>query len=418
MVRPLLLRDPNLRRFILARSFSRAGDAVFPIGLTAVMVEQDFSTSAVGLVLGASMVPVVALMLVGGVLLDHFQPRTPMVIADLTRFALQAVLALLFLSGRPALWQILVIVLCTGVAQALFQPGAGSLLKQVVRGDTQPANAALRAAESVVSLAAPAGAGFVIMAASASAVIALDALSFAASAVLLWRIRLAAVRRAVGRPDVRRELKTGWHEFAGRPWLWSTVGVFALFGLLVFGPFDVLKAVLLIERFGATTYGLLISTFSLGAMAGGVIAWWAKPARPLKVGVLSLMAFAPLPAGIAFGAPLSLLALCFFMGGTANAFWAVMWTTTVQSHSPPHVLSRIHSYEVLGSMGLVPAGRALAGPVATGIGASAVLLTSTAVLLLGGLALLLVPAVVHLRRLAPAEPVTSGTEPSVDSHRL
>ncbi|MFD0339980.1 MFS transporter [Streptomyces sp. NPDC127117] len=413
----LLLRDPNLRRFVLARSLSRAGDAVFPIGLTAVMVEQDFGASAVGFVLGASMVPVVTLMLVGGVLLDHFQPRSPMVIADLARFALQAVLALLFLAGRPALWQILVITLCTGVAQALFQPGAGSLLKQIVQGDTQPANAAVRSAESVVSLAAPAGAGFVIAATSASVVIALDALSFAASAVLLWRIRLVVVRKPEGRPNVRRELRVGWREFSARPWLWSTVGVFALFGLLVFGPFDVLKAVLLIERFGATTYGLLISAFSLGAVVGGMLAWWFKPARPLAVGVLSLLAFAPLPAGIACRAPLFLLALLFVMGGAANAFWAVMWATTVQSHSPPHALSRIHAYDVIGSIGLVPAGRALAGPVAAGIGASAVLLSSTAFLLLGCVALLLVPAVVRLRRPVRAGQVTHGIEPTVDSRR-
>ncbi|MFE4368274.1 MFS transporter [Streptomyces sp. NPDC056835] len=408
---------PNLRRFILARSLSRAGDAIFPIGLTAVMIDQGFGVSAVGFVLGASMVPVVALMLVGGVLLDHFQPRPPMVIADVSRFVLQAVLALLFLTGTPALWQILVISLCTGAAQAFFQPGAGNLLNQIVDGDTQAANAAVRTAESVVSLAAPAGAGLVIMVTSASAVIALDALSFAASALLLWRIRLGAVRKPVGRPRIGRELAVGWHEFSARPWLWSTVGTFTLLGLLVFGPFDVLKAVLLIERFGATTYGLLISAFSLGAVAGGMLALWFKPARPLAVGVLSLMAFVPLPVGIACRAPLLLLALLFVMGGAANAFWAVMWATTVQSHSPPQALSRIHAYDVIGSIGLVPAGRALAGPVAAGIGASAVLLSSAGFLLVGCVALLLVPAVVRLRRPVEAERTAHVTEPAVDSRR-
>ncbi|MFF1421848.1 MFS transporter [Streptomyces sp. NPDC058280] len=394
-----ILGDTDVRRFVVARALSRLGDAVYPIGLTAAMLSAGYGISEVGFVLGAAMGPVVLLMLVGGVVLDHFHPRIPMIVADLARCLLQGCVALLFLTGRPAMWQIIALSASIGVAQAFFQPGVAGLLRQLAPTRLQEANATVRTTESIVALAGPALAGLLIAVTDASMVIAMDALSYAASGWLLWRIRKAPATRPTGPPRVWLDLATGWQEFSSRPWLWSVVSMFTLFGLVVFGPFDVLKAVLLIDRFGASTYGLLISAFPLGAIAGGLLGLWIKPGRPLRTGITALAGLAPLPAAIALEAPLAVLALAMVLGGTANAFWAVTWATAVQSQSPPHALSRISAYDVIGSTGLMPVGRALTGPAAAQVGAATVLLSSSAFLVLGCAVLLLVPSVVRMSRI-------------------
>ncbi|MFD3732235.1 MFS transporter [Streptomyces sp. NPDC058632] len=404
-------RDFGLRRFVVARALSRAGDAVFPIGLAAAMVQQGFGASGIGVVMGASLAPVVLLLPFGGVILDHFNARTPMVVADVVRTVLQGLLAVLLLTGRPSLWQILVLSLGSGAAQAFFQPGVAGMLRQLAPERLRQANATIRTVESVVSLAAPALAGVVIAVADAAVVIVLDACTFAASAWLIARIRLKNTDPVETMPRVWKELREGWNEFTARPWLWSVVSVFSLFGLVVFGPFDVLKAIVLIDRFGASAYAWLMSAFSLGAVLGGLLALWTASGRPLRTGLLALLGFAPLPVVISFDLPVAVVAAAMVAGGAANAYWAVVWATSVQSHAPPHALSRIHAYDVIGSIGLMPAGRALTGAATAWAGAATVLLTSSAALLVGCAALLLVPAVRTLpavqqprRRSGPARP--------------
>lgn len=395
-------RDRGLRRFVIARALSRAGDAVFPLGLAAAMVQRDFGASDVGVVMGASLAPVVLLLPFGGVILDHFNARTPMVVADVVRTVLQGLLTALLLAGRPPLWQILVLPLASGAAQAFFQPGVSNMLRQLAPDRLRQANATIRTVESVVSLAAPALAGVVIAVADPAVVIAVDACSFAASAWLLAGIRLRGSAPVTAPPRVWRELREGWDEFTALPWLWSVVSVFSLFGLMVFGPYDVLKAIVLIDRFGAPTYAWLMSGFTLGAGLGGLLAMRTAPGRPLRAGLLTLLAFTPLPVVISIDLPVAPVAAAMVAGGAANAYWAVVWATSVQSHAPPHALSRIASYDVIGSIGLMPAGRALTGVVAAWTGAAAVLLTSSGVLLIGCVALLLVPAVRTLPNARPA----------------
>jgi len=410
-----LLRDSNLRRFIAARALSRAGDAVYPIGLAAALLHTGYGASAVGFVLAAATGPVVLFMLVGGVVLDHVHPRVPMIVADLARVFLQGGIALLFLAGRPPLWSVIALSVGAGVAQAFFQPGVAGMLKDLAATNLQEANATLRTTESIVSLSAPALAGLVIAVSGASAVIALDALSYAASGWLLWRIRVAPATRSSGAPRLWRDLTTGWREFSSRPWLWSVVTTFTFLGLLTFGPYDVLKAVVLIDRFGATTYGLLLSAYSLGTIAGGLLGLWIKPDRPLRTGVLVLTGLAPLPAAIALQAPPTLLAFAMVGGGIAYAFWAVTWSTAVQSHSPARTMSRIYAYDVIGSTGLIPVGRALSWPAAAWFGAATVLLGSSFFLVLGCAVLLCVPAVSTLRRMTAGTHAPQPATPAADA---
>ncbi|MGW0142925.1 MFS transporter [Streptomyces calvus] len=408
-MRRVLGQSPGLRRFVVARALSRAGDAVFPIGLAAAMVEQSFEASDVGVVMGASLAPVVLLMPIGGVVLDHFNARTPMVAADIARTLLQALLAFSLLAGRPPLWLILVLSLASGAAQAFFQPGVAGMLRQLAPERLREANATIRTLESVVALTAPALAGVVIAVSDAAIVIALDACTFAASAWLLAGIRLKGAAPATAPPRIWRELREGWQEFTARPWLWSVVSVFSLFGLVVFGPFDVLKAIVLIDRFGAASYAWLMSAFSLGAVLGGLLALATAPARPLRTGLLALLGFVPLPVVISLDLPVTLVAAAMVTGGAANAYWAVVWATSVQSHAPPHALSRIHAYDVIGSIGLMPAGRALTGAATAWTSAATVLFTSSAALLAGCAALLLVPAV---RRLPADRPPQEQKAPA------
>jgi hypothetical protein len=71
------------------------------------------------------------------------------------------------------------------------------------------------------------------------------------------------------------------------------------------------------------------------------------------------------PAVIALfaaGAPRGLLVALFFASGAGLSLFDVWWQTALAQRIPPHALSRVSSYDWMGSLALLPLGYLLAGP--------------------------------------------------------
>lgn len=98
------------------------------------------------------------------------------------------------------------------------------------------------------------------------------------------------------------------------------------------------------------------------------------------------------------------------VAGYGFAFWGVMWATSVQSHIPLTVLSRVSAYDVAGSIMVIPLGRALAGPAADTFGANEVLIFSSVISLVLLAAMLSIPAIRALRRAPEGIALKSGGE--------
>jgi hypothetical protein len=86
------------------------------------------------------------------------------------------------------------------------------------------------------------------------------------------------------------------------------------------------------------------------------------------------------------------------VAGVGNEIFGLLWHTTVQQEIPPDMLSRVYSYDALGSLALVPIGYAIAGPIADAIGIRATLWGAAAIGFAVTLAVLLVRDVRRLER--------------------
>jgi hypothetical protein len=118
-----------------------------------------------------------------------------------------------------------------------------------------------------------------------------------------------------------------------------------------------------------------------------------RPRRPLVAGACAMLVFSLNPLAPALGWSFPVTVATGVLAGCAYAFWGVMWSTTVQSHIPLNVLSRVSAYDVAGSILVIPLGRALSGPAAAALGASHVLLFSAVMGLVCLAAMLALPAV-------------------------
>ncbi len=124
---------------------------------------------------------------------------------------------------------------------------------------------------------------------------------------------------------------------------------------------------------GARTWGFLAAALGVGQIAGGVIALRWRPRRPFLV--LSCgMSLTALPmAMLATTAPLWALLGAGAVLGVVWGMFDPFWLTAMQREVPPDMISRVSSYDYLGSLAFFPAGLALVGPVADLIGVSATL---------------------------------------------
>jgi MFS family permease len=159
---------------------------------------------------------------------------------------------------------------------------------------------------------------------------------------------------------------------------------------------------------GAAGWGLIGAAQALGLVAAGVLLLRLRPRRMLLAATLGYLLTAPLLFALAVPVPLPAVLVLAFLAGIGSETFGVLWDTTMQQEIPQDRLSRVYSYDALGSFALIPLGLAAAGPVAEVLGTRTTLFAAGFVSLTATLAVLLVRDVRRLRRrkseLAPREP--------------
>jgi MFS family permease len=374
-----VLRERNFRLFFSGYAISLFGSSMVPVALSFAVLNEGRGADAIGYVLAAETVPLVALLLLGGVIADRFSRRLTMLGADLVRFASEGTLAILLLVGRPPLWAFMALAAVLGAGQAFFNPAMTGLLPDMVsRERLQQANALRGIANSTGAVLGPSLAGVIVALGGAGWAIAIDAATYAVSAACLWR--LAIPRRGPAEASsLLAQLKVGWQEFRSRTWLWLIVAQFATFNAVCFGPFMVLGAVVAHDQLGgAGAWGAILAALGVGSVLGGITAIRLRPGRPLVIAEIGVAFFAAPIALLALPAATALIAVAAGIAGFGLSVFGTLWETTVQHHIPPAVLSRVSSYDWFGSVAFVPLGYLIAGPVAGLIGVRTLLLIAAA----------------------------------------
>jgi Major Facilitator Superfamily len=197
-----------------------------------------------------------------------------------------------------------------------------------------------------------------------------------------------------------RELSEGWREFRSRSWLCVTIVQFALINAYAIGAFLVLGPFVAEKHLGgAAAWGFILAAEAAGMIVAGVVALRYRPQRPLLVATLAVLTMAPLLALLGLAAPLTLILPTAFVAGVGLELYGVFWDTTLQQHIPDEKLSRVSSYDVLGSFALIPVGVAVMGPISNAIGVADTLIGAALIVVLATVAVISVADVRNLRRL-------------------
>ncbi len=378
-----VLAHRDFRLFWLAQSTSVIGDNIVLVALALFVIERTGSATDLGYVLAAQTLPLVAFLLIGGVLADRLPRHRVMVATDLVRFALHALLAALIFLGRVSIWQLVVIEALFRSAEAFFRPAANGLLPQTVpEADIQPATAATNVSNNASEFVGPALATALVLGAGAGWAFALDAATFLVSAALLTRVRPRARSGPVAQdspPSVWREIREGAHEVRSRVWVWATLVSFAVALFCGLASWFVLGPVVARQRYGHLgVYGVIEGAVGFGTVIGSLIAISWRPRYPMRLAMLATLVWPLASIMFALGVTLVLVIPATVLGGVGFALFDVWWVTALAERIPPRALSRVTSYDWMVSYALLPLGYLLAGPLASRLGAVNVLAVGSA----------------------------------------
>jgi MFS family permease len=307
-------------------------------------------------------------------------------------------------------WQLAVLGAINGLSSAFFFPAASGIVPQTVpQRLLQPANAILRLGQNASWIGGAALGGLVVAATSPGVGIAVDAGSFFAAALLLALIHLPSTLKMEA-SNFFGELRDGWREFSARTWLWVIVLQFGFVNAVELGVQGVLGPAVAKEHLGgAAAWGLILTADAVGLVAGGLIMLKFRPRRLLLTATFGVLLTIPFLLGLAGPMPVVALIALAALAGIGTETFGIMWDTTMQQEIPQEKLSRVYSYDALGSWVLIPLALAVVGPVSELLGTRETILAATAISLIATLAVLFVRDVRTIER-RDSEPLVESVD--------
>lgn len=367
----------------------------------------------VGLVAAARTVPLVLFLLVGGAVADRLPRHRVMVAANVLNCVSQGVFAALVIAGSAELWQMVLLSALGGTGHAFFAPAAEGMVLASVRGEQAGrAFAVFRMGVNGASIGGAALGGALIAAVGPGWVLAIDAAAFAAAGALRALLDLRGMPERAPGGGLLGDLRDGWREVVGRPWLWAVVLQFAVVNAVVAAAEAVYGPQVAEEHLGgARPWGLALAAFGAGTVCGGLLMTRWRPRRIMLAGTLCVFPLALPSAALAVPLPAAGLAAVMFTTGVAIEVFGVSWMTALHQEVPEEKFSRVSAYDWLGSIALVPLATAAAGPVESLVGRPAALWGCSVLVAVLTAAVLCVPGVRDLTRRDGT--AAAGSQPTV-----
>jgi DHA3 family macrolide efflux protein-like MFS transporter len=376
----------------------------------------QLTDSAITLTMAAlvGLLPHVLLSPIIGVLVDRWNRRAVMIVADTCIALATVVLAVLFALGTAQIWHIYLLMFIRAVAGGFHQSAMGASVVLLVPNEhlarIQGLNQTLNGGLNIFS--APLGA-FLLTFLPMQGILAIDVITaLVAITPLLFFSIPQPVRQdsAAGKPTMWQDMVEGFRYVRGWPSLMVILAMALVLNFL-FNPVAALMPLLVTRHFGGGVLqlGWLEASFSAGVIIGGIVLTvWGGFRRRIVTALCGLVGM-----GIGF----TLIGLA-----PANAFWLALVASVIaglmnpivngsfgavlQSSITPEMQGRVFALVLSAATAMSPLGLIVAGPVAEVIGVRSWFWISGLICILMALGSFLVPSVMAFE----ARPVGSVNE--------
>ena len=382
-----------IKRFYFARFISNFGNGMSPIALAfGILHLPNGDANLLGLVLGATTVAMLIMSPFGGVLADKFGRIRAVAFADLVGAAGLFVQVAYFATGNVPLLVLLLVNMNFGLMWGIFWPAMSGVLPALVPDEhLQKTNSVNNFFSNGAIILGAAAGGIIVAGWGSTWALAIDAATFVIGGGLLFSFRHVSPKSVQTENTMFDDLIHGWKIFISYRWI--VIGVFGFsFVILawaagenVLGPLIALK-----EFNGAKSWSLVLTFEGIGLVIGSLIGIKIKLKYPLRFLLLISFSISLYMWSMAKPQSIWFIAFCALLWGMTIDLWTTIWSTAMAREVPREALSRVSSFDAMGTMMLRPVGLAIAGPLSMAIGLSNTLYALaifSAILILGMLAL-------------------------------
>lgn len=372
------LRHRAFRRLLVALAVSQAGDWLYNVALLAFVYQRTHSAAWVAVTTAVRVIPMVALGPLGGVVADRFDRRKVMIASDVVRAACMVALFFVAAAGLPVVLAPVLAGLATAASVAYPPSTAGSTSRLVPAADLAGANAARSAVGTAAVAAGPVVGAVLLLLGSPAAAFAVNAGTFAISALTLLSIPAGPAFRPARtgeRQSVVADVADGARALREHPHALRLIGA-DIACSVVYGMQTVLLLLLSRELgFGDAGYGYLLAAIGVGGILGTLVApRAARSGARTRVLALALLAVAG-PAGLMAITPcltgLLLWGLCV---GAGAIVVEVLTETSLQADLDDAVFARAYGIAFPAAIAGIVGGSLVAAPLASAVGLTGALL--------------------------------------------
>lgn len=341
------------------------GDQIQTVAFAWLILDLSHSASTLAVVLISANVPRAVLVLVGGAITDRLSPRLVMAASHFARGAIVTVLAIIVATHNVHTWELFVVAIAFGVADAFFWPASGTIIPAVVEPPELPkANALIGASEQFSMLLGPLISGVLISTTGTTAAFAINAATFFIAGPIM--LSVSTQPQAGSEQNVVSDIRAGLGYVIHNSQM-RAILVFVAAGALAYsGLFSVGIPALAKHTGGALELGAMISAWGLGQLVGTISA--ARTGLPRRWGLLIIGVTGCEVASLVvlgyFGNPWVVVTLFVPLGALVAYQSDVGLPTWIQSRTPRELLGRVNSIVDLTRQLLEPVSLAMMGALA------------------------------------------------------
>jgi DHA3 family macrolide efflux protein-like MFS transporter len=363
----------------VGQAISLLGSQLVQFALIWWLTQETGSGTALALATIAGLVPAILLGPFAGVLVDRWNRRLTMILADATVALATVALAVLFWTGSVAIWHVYVILFIRSLAGTFHWPALQASTTLMVPeehlGRIQGLNQMVQGGLNIV--AAPLGA-LLIMSLPVQGILAIDVVT---ALVAISTLLIVAV------PQPPREARVSevspwrsfWDELAeGLRYVRAWRGLMILMGVamlinMVLSPSSSLLPLLITNYFqgSAMSLGTIEAALGVGILLGGLaLSAWGGFRRQVVTGLVGVI-------GIGLGSlvvgltPASLFAVAvagMFVVGVMSSLTNGPIMAVIQKTVEPSMQGRVFTLLSSAAGAMMPLGLAIAGPLADAVG--------------------------------------------------
>lgn len=361
------LWNKDLTILLIGQSISRLGDSAHHIALMWFILEKTGSSAIMGTLSALAYIPSLVLGPFAGVIVDKYSRKKIILLTDLIRGVIVALLALFFFTKGLSISEIFILTVLLGISSAFFNPCIPSSIPEMVEPENLPrANSLFSIAGRITEIIGPSVGGVLYKFIGAGLLFTFNAFSFFIASIFTLFIKIpqrykgGKINFILDIGEVLKRLREDKNLM--------TLGITAAVLNFFYVPFFILLPVYIKNylHLDASIYGFVLGAGGVGSLVGLLITSAISPPGTIKYNMfrVSLMGQSVMIGLLALPLSSVQLIILFFIIQLLNVFINIYINVTLQLMVPGEERGRFFGLLGLFVGGLQPISMSLAGIIA------------------------------------------------------